>query len=1158
MATPALTSSTSTSTISSRIVYINGRHRFQSNKVSTAKYTFVTFLPKFLFEQFRRYANLFFLFIALMQQIPNVSPTGRFTTAVPLVFILTVSAIKEIFEDIRRHRADASVNRSEATVLNKLTGKCDKKKWQEVAVGEVVKVTNNQFFPADLLLISSSEPHGMCYIETANLDGETNLKIRQSLAATHECVTSEKVLNDLNMVSIECDVPNKFLYEFKGNLKINDRIHTINPDQILLRGAKLKNSNWIFGVVLYTGHETKLMMNSHRESPLKQSTMDKVTNSHIMSLFAILGVISLISTIASSIWNYENNHWYLGSYAGFSSNFFFTFLTFVILFNNLVPISLQVTLEVVRFFQAQFINSDLDMYHEESDTPAMARTSNLNEELGQVKYILSDKTGTLTRNIMEFKMASIAGEIYSASSDFNRLQQLAATNSTVREFLTLLAVCHTVVPELTNRQNEDELTSEPSSSSSTTCTSSKCKSPPSLESIKYQATSPDEAALVNGVAKLGFTFTTRTPQAVLINALGVEEKYEILQVNEFSSDRKRMSVIIRDANGKIKIYVKGADTVITSRIFDDSPSKEFIDKTIDDLEHFATLGLRTLCCAYAEFTPQRYNVWFERYQEALEADITVRESLLEELTNEAESGLHLLGATAVEDKLQVGVPEAIDTLLKAGIKIWILTGDKKETAINIGFSCKLLGVNSPLIVLSEDTLDATHEAVNNLNITSSKTGLVIDGNVLRFALHSDIKVTLMKAALRCRSVICCRVSPSQKAEIVDMVNSITNQVTLAIGDGANDVAMIQKANVGVGISGQEGLQAAHSADYAISQFRFLVKLLLVHGSWSHSRLCKLILYSFYKNIALYVIELWFATQSGWSGQTIFERWTIGLYNVFFTAAPPLTFGLFDRQCSSDAMIKYPSLYSSHGDLFSTKLFWIWVWSAILHSLVLFWLTYFMIENDTLWSTGLADGGYLVFGNILYTYVIITVCLKAALETSTWTWFTHAAIWGSIGIWFVFLILYSRFWPTLPMAADMAGMDEMIFTSAPFWLGLFTIPLMTIMVDVTVKVINRTCFKTLADQVNDMEKRSVLTSPSQQTLLSETARLIRNVFDSTRRLKGTSSASEEDAGRIAARVSHEPPVELQHGYAFSQEENGAVPQSQIIRVYDTTKAKPTGQ
>lgn len=212
---------------------------------------------------------------------------------------------------------------------------------------------------------------------------------------------------------------------------------------------------------------------------------------------------------------------------------------------------------------------------------------------------------------------------------------------------------------------------------------------------------------------------------------------------------------------------------------------------------------------------------------------------------------------------------------------------------------------------------------------------------------------------------------------------------------------------GIGISGQEGLQAAHSADYSIAQFRFLTRLLLVHGSWSLSRLCKLILYSFYKNIALYVIELWFATVSAWSGQTIFERWTIGLYNVIFTAAPPLAIGLFDRQCSADTMLKNPSLYKSFDDQFSTRLFWVWIWSAILHSLSLFWLTHFLVSNDTLWQSGLSDGGYLVFGerqhdmallltlfvllntgNMLYTFVVITVCLKAALEITSWTWITH--------------------------------------------------------------------------------------------------------------------------------------------------------------------------
>ena len=1090
----------------------------------------MSFLPKFLFEQFRRYSNTFFLFIAIMQQIPGVSPTGRYTTAVPLIFILTVSAVKEIFEDVKRHRADRGVNRSVALVLNTATRLWEKKFWCDIAVGDIVKVVNDQFFPSDLLILSSSEPNGMCYVETANLDGETNLKIRQSLAMTYECVTCEKLVSDLSqtLASIECDPPNKHLYEFQGTLKIDDRIVPITPDQILLRGAKLKNCNWIFGCVVYSGHETKLMMNSMIRSPLKQSKVEQLTNTHILSLFAILAAISAVSTVASIIWNYNNNHWYLLE-VELHSNPLFTFLTFVILYNNLVPISLQVTLEVVRFFQAQFINSDVEMYDETSDTPAMARTSNLNEELGQVRYILSDKTGTLTCNIMEFKQCTIAGKVYT-EEQFERIASIASTPSEkdhvlVKEFVTLLSVCHTVVPELNHESETGE--------------------------IKYQAASPDEGALVKGVARIGFRFTTRTPQYVFVNALDQEERYEVLNVLEFNSDRKRMSVIVRCPDGTIKIYVKGADTVINRRL--SRTGQEFKAKTLEDLEDFASQGLRTLCCAYAVIKEDDYTEWSERYQAAISAsDAAVRDKGIEEAMNAAESQLTLIGATAVEDKLQSGVPDAIDTLLKAGIKVWILTGDKKETAINIGSSCKLLVQGMPLIVLSEESLDATREAVRAAE-PNSKASLIIDGTTLRYAFASDVKTDLMHIALNCRSVICCRVSPMQKAEIVEQVKRMTGQVTLAIGDGANDVAMIRAANVGVGISGQEGLQAAHSADYSISQFRFLTRLILVHGTWSLGRLCKLILYSFYKNIALYVIELWFATVSAWSGQTIFERWTIGFYNVFFTAAPPLVIGLFDRQCSAEIMIKHPSLYSNQGDLFSPRLFWIWVWSAILHSLALFWLTYFMIWNDAIWATGLSDGGYLVYGNILYTYVVVTVCLKAALELTSWTVFTHAAIWGSIVLWFVFLVMYSRFWPTLPMAAEMAHIDHMIFSSYNFWAGLFLIPFLTLIVDIVYKIISRTCYKTTADQIIDMETRAALTSPSSQTLLSETARLIRNVFDSTRRKKAASSTSEE----ANDNTSRDLDLELQHGYAFSQEEHGVVPQAQLIRVYDTTKAKPAG-
>lgn len=625
--------------------------------------------------------------------------------------------MKEIFEDFKRHVADRGVNKTLILVLNRFTLQWEWKQWQEITVGDVIKCTNEQFFPSDILLVSSSEPNGMCYIETCNLDGETNLKIRQSLAATFHCVTSEQVVNDLSLASIECEAPNKFMYEFHGNLKINDIIYNVGPDQILLRGAKLKNTNWIFGCVLYTGHETKLMMNSMLQTPLKQSRVEKLTNKQILLLFLILLIIGAISTIASEIWNHDNKHWYLLGMEDLSSNFAFTFLTFIILYNNLIPISLQVSLEVVRFVQAHFINSDIEMYCEETDKPAMARTSNLNEELGQVRYIFSDKTGTLTRNVMEFKKCSIAGAVYD-ETNFDKLTQILNSNINqvmyIREFLTLLAVCHTVVPE--QSQNSED------------------------NGIRYQAASPDEGALVKGVRKIGFEFTTRTPQYVFINAMGREERYEILNVLEFNSERKRMSVIVRAPNGKIKIYVKGADTVIYDRLDDD----QYANVTLEHLEQFAATGLRTLCCAYAVLDDETYQNWNRSYMEALTSSMSSREETMAEVMDIIERKLALLGATAIEDKLQEGVPETIDTLLKAGIRIWVLTGDKQETAINIGHSCKLLQHGMPLLVINEDSLDSTREAIREAEL-NPENALVVDGKTLKYALG--------RISILCKSVM---------------------------------------------------------------------------------------------------------------------------------------------------------------------------------------------------------------------------------------------------------------------------------------------------------------------------------------------------------------------------------------------------------------------
>uniref|UniRef100_A0A671R1E8 Phospholipid-transporting ATPase n=1 Tax=Sinocyclocheilus anshuiensis TaxID=1608454 RepID=A0A671R1E8_9TELE len=1007
-------------------------HILSSFLSSTAKYNVLTFLPRFLYSQFRRAANSFFLFIALLQQIPDVSPTGRWTTLVPLLFILVVAAVKEFIEDL-------------------------------------VRAFN---YICDLL----NEPQGMCYIETSNLDGETNLKIRQGLQIT----TDIKDIDSLMRLSgrMECESPNRHLYEFVGNIRLDGHSTVpLGPDQILLRGAQLRNTQWVHGIVVYTGHDTKLMQNS-TSPPLKLSNVERITNFQILLLFGCLLAISLVCSIGQTIWKYQygNDAWYMDLN---SANFGLNFLTFIILFNNLIPISLLVTLEVIKFVQAFFINWDTDMLYEVTNTPAMARTSNLNEELGQVKYIFSDKTGTLTCNVMQFKKCTIAGVAYGHSSQsteetgFNdpslleNLQSNHPTASVIQEFMTMIAICHTAVPE---------------------CTDNK---------ITYQAASPDEGALVRAAQNLGFVFSGRTPDCVIVESvsrdvLGIDDEFT----------RKRMSVIMRTPSGKIRLYCKGADTVIYERLTDSSRYK---DITLKHLEQFATEGLRTLCFAVVDISESSYQQWLEVHHRA-STSLQNRALKMEESYELIEKNLQLLGATAIEDKLQDKVPETIETLMKADIKIWILTGDKQETAINIGHSCKLLTKNMGLLVINEDTLDATRETLSHhcsmLGDALHKENdfaLIIDGKTLKYALTFGARQYFLDLALSCKAVICCRVSPLQKSEVVEMVKKQVKVITLAIGDGANDVGMIQTAHVGVGISGNEGLQAANSSDYSIAQFKYLKNLLLVHGAWNYNRVAKCILYCFYKNIVLYIIEIWFAFVNGFSGQILFERWCIGLYNVIFTALPPLTLGIFERSCRKENMLKYPELYKTSQNAmgFNTKVFWAHCLNGLFHSVILFWfpLKAFQHGKHT-YTRSLTLRSVLFFEvsgcHIERRFVVITVCLKAGLETSSWTMFSHIAIWGSIGLWVVFFGIYSSIWPLIPLAPDMSGEADMMFSSGVFWMGLIFIPITSLVFDVPLNL-------------------DLIFLCGHQRFVS-------------------------------------------YGYAFSQDENGVLSQSEVIRAYDTTKKR----
>ncbi|KAJ1930063.1 aminophospholipid translocase [Tieghemiomyces parasiticus] len=1119
-----------------RIIHLNNpalnlSNKFIHNRISTAKYNPITFLPKFLFEQFSKYANIFFLFTSCIQQISGVSPTSRYTTLGPLIVVLLATAFKELMEDFKRHRSDSDVNNRSTKVLDG-TSFVDRP-WNAVKVGDILRLEGGDHLPADVMIISSSEPEGMCYIETSNLDGETNLKVKQALPETVTLLTPGDAAKLTG--HIKSEKPNDSLYTFEGTLVIDDpaagrREMSLDPTQVLLRGAVLRNTNWIYAVVVFTGHETKLMRNA-TATPIKRTSVEKMTNIQILFLFGILITLAVACALGNAILETRNfdNYWYLSlSRADIWKNFGLNILTFIVLYNNLIPISLIVTMEVVKFQQASLINNDLDMYSEDTDTPALCRTSSLVEELGQIEYIFSDKTGTLTCNVMEFRQCSIAGIQYSdvveagkrarivdgqpvGQFDFTQLQDHLANDThqsatVIHEFVALLATCHTVIPERSETEPGE---------------------------IEYQAASPDEGALVKGAALLEYRFHTRRPRSITIDVHGQAYDYEVLNINEFNSTRKRMSALLRCPDGKVRLYCKGADTVIYERLAEGNP---YAQVTLSHLEDYATEGLRTLCIAMREIPDEEYATWSQIYTKA-STTLTNRGEELDKAAELIERDLFLLGATAIEDKLQEGVPSTIFTLAQAGIKIWVLTGDRQETAINIGYSCKLIQEDFSLIVCNEESHWATQEFLEKklraikegrgTNVDFESLALIIDGKTLEFALQPDLELVFLEIATMCKAVVCCRVSPLQKALVVKLVKRRLKAILLAIGDGANDVSMIQAAHVGVGISGMEGLQAARSADFAISQFRFLRKLLLVHGAWSYHRLSKLILYSFYKNITLYMTQFWFAFFNSFSGQTIYESWSITFFSVIFAVMPPFAIGVFDQFLSARMLDRYPEMYKmgQKKEFFNVRAFWGSTANAFFHSLIL----YFGCMG-AYWSEWLLPQGYVtgqwVLGATLYTCVLATVLLKAAMLTNTWTKYTYLAIPGSMVLWLIFLPIYATVAPRANVSVEYQGILPRLLGAPGFWFTVLFLPVVALLKDFTWKYCKRMYFTRAYHIVQEIQKFNI---PDYRPRMERFRKAVHKV-------------------RMIQRLRRT------RGYAFSQNESG---QAKLIRSYDTTRSKPQG-
>uniref|UniRef100_A0A8C5U7X3 Phospholipid-transporting ATPase n=1 Tax=Malurus cyaneus samueli TaxID=2593467 RepID=A0A8C5U7X3_9PASS len=976
-----------------------------NNSIKTSKYNFFTFLPLNLFEQFQRIANAYFLFLLILQLIPQISSLAWFTTVVPLVLVLAVSGVKDAIDDFVRY--------------------------EFLTFTLAFPFCLSVYAQADLLLLSSSEPHSLTYIETAELDGETNLKVKQALTVTAELGEDLQKLTEFNG-EVRCEAPNNKLDKFTGTLTLRGEKYALDNEKMLLRGCTIRNTEWCFGLVIYAGPDTKLMQNSGKTT-FKRTSIDRLMNVLVLVIFAFLGLMCLILAIGNGIWEHDKGYYFQvylpwaegvnsASYSGF-----LMFWSYVIILNTVVPISLYVSVEIIRLGNSFYIDWDRKMYYPLNDTPAQARTTTLNEELGQIRYIFSDKTGTLTQNIMCFNKCSINGKSYGdvydmsgqrieinehtekvdfsynpladpkfAFYDRSLVEAVRLNDVPAHRFFRLLSLCHTVMPEEKKEGN-----------------------------LVYQAQSPDEGALVTAARNFGFVFRARTPETITVVEMGETKIYKLLAILDFNNVRKRMSVIVRSPEGDLTLYCKGADTILYELLHPSCNSLK--EETTEHLNEFAGEGLRTLVVAYKSLEEDYFQDWIRRHHEASTA-LEGREEKLSELYEE------------IEKDLMVGNS---GNLARCDF----------ETAMNIGYSCNLLNDDMEDVFViegstSDDVLNELRNArkkmkpdsfldSDEINIQFEKSskkqiiipdeqangvyGLVITGHSLAYALEGNLELELVRTACMCKVVICCRVTPLQKAQVVELVKKYKKAVTLAIGDGANDVSMIKTAHIGVGISGQEGMQAVLSSDFSFAQFRYLQRLLLVHGRWSYIRMCKFLKYFFYKNFAFTLVHFWYGFFSGFSAQTVYDEWFITLYNLVYTSLPVLGMSLFDQDVDDRWSMLFPQLYvPGQQNLYFNKVVFVkCMLQGIYSSLILFFIPYGAMYN-TVRSDGKAIADYQSFALMAQTCLLIVVSVQIGLDTSYWTVVNQFFIWGSLSVYFAI---------TFTMYSD--GMYLIFTASFPF-------------------------------------------------------------------------------------------------------------------------------
>jgi len=961
--------------------YASNMHRRSKNIVKNQKYNVFTFIPVVIFNQFKFFFNLFYLLIALSQFVPALKVGFLFTYIGPLALVLVLTMVKEGYDDFQRYKRDTEANSSLYTVLKANKVKIQKPS-SKLEVGDIIEVHPHQRIPADLLLLYSSEENGTIFIKTDQLDGETDWKLRRAPRFAQRFFSDDGNLANLS-AHITYPPPSENIYHFEGVLEADSAADKVQEslflDHTLWANTSI-TSGKVYGIVIYTGRDTRISMNS-RKPRSKIGKIDLELNTITKFLFAFMLLIALV----------------IVSLNGFYAKWYLQYFRYMLLMASIIPISLRVNLDFSKAIFSYKIN------HDPLIPDTKARNSDIPEELGRISFLLTDKTGTLTKNDMHFKrlvlehaqyeeenigmiiktvktqcerfngpMADVEAKYleHPQSQAITGFDQLARPKrirrdkeNILRDLVTSLAVCHNVTPIMEDGKQI------------------------------FHASSPDEIALVNFGMDIKMKLLERNNDYMVVeNPNGQNETFEILANFPFSSESKRMGILVRHKEtGRLIFFLKGADVAICPRVKEVHRSL-----LLDECESLARTGLRTMVFAQRYITAEEYEGWKKIWDEA-HLSMANREEKMRKAAELLETDMDFLGITGVEDKLQDDINVTLESLRNAGIKIWMLTGDKVETAKCISISTGLKTVSQEMFEIKEVKGDL--ELVNKINDFSNRmnTVLLIDGTSLTKALENHQKI-FFEAAVRAPAVVCARCLPTQKAIITEMVKKFSKKRVACVGDGGNDVGMIQSADVGIGIVGKEGKQAALASDFSIMEFQYLKHLILWHGRLYYKNSAKLSQFVIHRGLIISFIQAIFIAMFYFVAIPIYNGMLMLGYTTLYTTFPVFSL-IFDEDIDRDKALNYPLLYKTlqKSRELNVKTFLVWLWKSLFQAAVIMIMGVYVFEDS-----------FLTIVTITFTALILSEILNVYTELNKLHPVMIASLIGTVILYFLSIILFRNY------------------------------------------------------------------------------------------------------------------------------------------------------